>query len=940
MSGLNSLSGINQVNVDFRPTTSLDARQKTDAKEPQQAQNVAPGNAQPPQADTKSVVRQLDVLLLGAAKKSVATDIGKNLATVGQTLVAKGVMTQADLLKLSMLAKDAADKMKALDKFSGRELAAAMMIANTNIVDGGEDGVIDLDDDDEGKAPAQDAGKGDKFIDTQVDSVADWNGAAGKAVQDAIEAQQELAYELSLFNEALAQSDSVDAALQEQFTELQFQCGRRASEIDSVVFRMCDLVQQNAGKKDDEIDAKTKAFLDAKFMELMSREAVLMHGTAEAFESINRTMGAKLRPLAQKLDAFAADGSKILTKAEVKALDRAMADMKNAIANVRKNGIDIRQDAKFGTVRTEVDKSLLDEMDRILSQVAAQLRQAKLVSTARTVDAFIKEVGKSLTPKNPPGAGEIRTDDQFMVAYTVEKNGFLRTLDDFANGRITAEQFETNIDNSISAFGSGDFKLVETNLYKCGVSEPVALDIGKTVRRLKIVKAQFKELMRSVAELKGSRSDFRFANNDVLRIMLGEAGLSNAIESKVRGFKPGDVDSATEESNIVGSKPLGAGNCGKTYLLTTKTGGELVFKPELDSRLGLDSMVYSMGGSYKDKQNAANLNLATQDTAKAFGCEDLVVKYSVGSHEGQFGFFMGKAKGYTGHDFVVKNKIKGGEGVPPAELDSIQGAAERLKVQGELAKKLNRLLWLDLITAQGDRHNSNYYVSIDKTTHEVTVNAIDNDASFTTRHIGLQKYALDKKLSDRFLAELKAECEALYGTKNGNTEFNARVSTDPAIVRGEGGTLTVDLTKAKSPEVKMALVNIMGVHGIAIPEEIDRDFYDKLMQMRGNTAARKNFLASLRPRLSPEALRATEMRLDDAIKHAEQLHREGKVYGDAQWRDGETLSKMSVRKTEEEVELSDHRHVEIDDDNGQFVSDYFRTSCPSYFTRDYYHLMF
>ena len=159
-------------------------------------------------------------------------------------------------------------------------------------------------------------------------------------------------------------------------------------------------------------------------------------------------------------------------------------------------------------------------------------------------------------------------------------------------------------------------------------------------------------------------------------------------------------------------------------------------------------------------------------------------------------------------------------------------------------------------------------------------------------------------------------------------------------MRGEGGTLTVDLTKAKSPEVKMALVKIMGVHGIAIPEEIDRDFYDKLMQMRGNTAARKNFLASLRPRLSPEALRATEMRLDDAIKHAEKLHREGKVYGDAQWRDGNVLAQMSVRKTEEEVELSDHRHVEIDDDNGQFVSEYFRTSCPSYFTRDYYHLMF
>ncbi len=41
------------------------------------------------------------------------------------------------------------------------------------------------------------------------------------------------------------------------------------------------------------------------------------------------------------------------------------------------------------------------------------------------------------------------------------------------------------------------------------------------------------------------------------------------------------------------------------------------------------------GSAYADKQNTANLNLATQETAKVFGCEDLVVKYSVGSHDGR-----------------------------------------------------------------------------------------------------------------------------------------------------------------------------------------------------------------------------------------------------------------------------------------------------------------
>lgn len=37
---------------------------------------------------------------------------------------------------------------------------------------------------------------------------------------------------------------------------------------------------------------------------------------------------------------------------------------------------------------------------------------------------------------------------------------------------------------------------------------------------------------------------------------------------------------------------------------------------------------------------------------------------------------------------------------------------------------------------------------------------------------------------------------------------------------------------------------------------------------------------------------------------------------------------------------SDGRKVEVDGSKGQFVSEYFRTSCPSYYKRDYYDKMF
>ena len=1011
MSGINSLSGLNQVNVDYRPTVGFDKQKKVDANQPQQAQNVAPGNGQP--AKATSVVRQLDVLLLGAAKKSVASDVVTNVATVGQTLVDKGVLTQQQLANLNTLAEDAANKMKVLDKFSGRELAEAMKIkTDTTVIGGDENGVIDLDADEDvkedvkeevkkdvkeevdvgeqnlnvvddsvldldddydntevpnqgadnakvpdkvadnvkvldkgiekGGQPLKDADKGDQFFDTEEKTEVLFVGAAGEAVQAAIDAQLKLSAELEKFNGKLAKSSKVDAALQDQFTELQFQCDRRATEIDSVVFRMCDLVKQNDGKKAGEVDPKAKALLDAKFMELMSREAIMMHGTAEAFESINRTMGNRLRPLAQKLDAFAADGSKVLTQAEINGLEWDMAEMRHAIANVRTNGIDIRQNAKFGTMRTEVDKSILDEMDRILSQVAEQIKNAKSISLERAVNAFITEVGDSLSPKNPPGAGDIRETDEFMVNYTAAKNSFLEMLSDFATGKLTADQFEGQIGNCINTFNTGDFRIVETKLRMSGVDAGVAKDVAKTVRKLNIVKAQFKELMRSVARQKEDDSEFGLATSDVRRIMLGETGLSNVVEARVRGFRAGDVDPATEESNIVSSKPLGSGNAGKTYLLTTKAGAEFVFKPDLDGRIGLDGLAYSAGGTYKDSQNTANLNLATQDTAKAFGCEDLIVKYSVGSHDGQFGFFMEKARGYTGHAFMDRKKPQGGNGIAPNELNiEVQDDKERRKIQGELAKKLNRLMWLDLITAQGDRHYENYYVHIDKESHDVTVNAIDNDASFTVRQIGLQKYALDKDSADEFLRELKAECNALYGTAAGGTEYDARVKNDPAIVRGEDGTVTVDLTKAESPEVKMALNKVLGVQGIIIPEEIDEDFYNKLVQMKQGSPERQKFLASLRSRLSQEALAATEMRLDSAIEHAEKLHSQGKVYGDAQWKNPEILSKMSEMKSKESIKQSDGKTlVEVDGRKGQFVGNYFQNTCPSYYKRDCYDKMF
>ena len=906
MGGINSLSGLNKVNVDFRPTVESNVPKTTNANQPQPAPIIDLDEEQQPPArnEATSVVRQLDVLLLNAAGKSVSADTETNVKTVGKSLVDKGVLSKKEASKLESLASDAAAKLKALDKFSGRELAKALMR--------------------------------DKSGET-VWSKGFWGmNSAAKAVKAAIEAQQTLSEALGKFNARLAGSKAVNAALQDAFTELQFQCDRRASEIDSVMYRMYDLAQKDV-VNGAAADPQITALLDATFKELMPREAIMMHGTAEAFEKLNANFAEQMRPLAEKLDAFAADGSKVLGHGEILDLQRDMAKMKNAIANVRANGIETHNG------RIEVDKSLLDEMERILSDASNQIANAREVTVKRSLQAFLGEVIASLSPENAPGGDKVMSSgaalgNPVLSAFRKVRKEFVVAIRDFAAGDLPMNQFDAKMDACIAKFGQEILDNLESAMLTVGFDAATAKSVAKTVDGLHLVKAQFKELMASTERLRKDGEDPQLATGDVRRILLGENSLSSIVEAKARGFKPGDVNPVADESNIVDSKTLGSGAAGTTYLLTTKSGEKLVFKPELDSRIGLDDLMLGKGGAYLDSQKTANLNLATQDTAKAFGCEDVVVKYSVGSHDGQFGIFMEKAKGVGGDDFAKKSAT-GGDGIPPAELHKITDPVERTNIKGAVAQKLNKLMWLDLITGQGDRHWANYFIHIDKATHEATVKGIDNDASFSATRIGLLKFSLDKGRTALYEAHLKDACQKIHG-KGWKAEYDRCLKNDPAIVRDDAsGTMTIDLTKVKSHEAKMAIIPTLGLQSIALPEEIDQEFYDKLMEMDRDPAKKQAYLDSIAPRISPDALKATEARLNEAIAHAKSLDRKGKVYGNAEWRNEENLAAMTGYKNSVTITKADKSTVKVSNEI-QCVRDYNERKCPSFFRREFLQNMF
>ena len=71
MGGINSLSGLNKVSVDFQPTITTNVQNTGNANHPQPGADAVLGEVQPEKTEAKSVVRQLDVLLVNAAGKSV-----------------------------------------------------------------------------------------------------------------------------------------------------------------------------------------------------------------------------------------------------------------------------------------------------------------------------------------------------------------------------------------------------------------------------------------------------------------------------------------------------------------------------------------------------------------------------------------------------------------------------------------------------------------------------------------------------------------------------------------------------------------------------------------------------------------------------------------------------------------------------------------------------
>ena len=865
-------TNINAVPLDYflRGVEAAKPSSVSTAAENKQGNENAPVAPEEPRGAGK-LVAQLDVLLLKAAKASTQSLDGKTVKQTFQKLVDDGVLDRSSFKLLGKTADTAAKTLKALDKFTGQDLAAAF----------GADGKFDA------------------------------TSKVGKAIHAAMTAQQDLS---DLFAQL---GEQLDSGFRDQANEMRLLCDRRATEIIGLAYKMNDFAVHLAANGQNK-DPNVVAILKAKVNDLLPRQALAMHGTADALATVSQEVSEKLRPLAEKIDAFRRNPSDTLKSQDYLALQSDISRMKAAITDIRKNGI-------------EVGGGHLMVADDIMKALETEVAKAEdLFKTAR------QEVKRTVLANYMETAGKLFCEDEPYEFQRSFGNKQLMTMLQLRDQTLVAMDALSTAALDPTKTGKDDLEPLINALWKAASRLRKAADnteheLGQTGERINLIIDRCRAIETAVVDFicavrRMHGGDNFFTGAEALGVFEGRISASSVIEARARGLRDEDVDPANEDANIVSERKLGAGVAGEVYELQRSDGTSVVFKGETESRTGLDKIAAGGGNSYAKEQQTVNLNIATKKAATALGMGDSIVNYSAGVHKGIFGFFMEKAKGLTGKAFAAGNSSSAPDaGLSTKEIKRLP-PAQRLQIKAGLMRELNRLQWLDLLTGQNDRHWENYFIHVDRETHKVTVKGIDNDAGYSQYRTGAVKYSFDAKRTETFKSLLVGIAKKI-DSRNYTAEYN-RLLNDPGITFDEKSSkITVDASKLNNKAIGQAISRLTGVHSLAIPDKIDRSTYNSLMALKQDPA-RKEYLDSIRPRLSKESYDAAVSRLDDVIAHAEKLKPE-QIIDENGWTNVQeaphATGKVSVIKDNGQQKLL----------GGEIASDVNEVFCPSYFARDH-----
>lgn len=743
------------------------------------------------------------------------------------------------------------------------------------------------------------------------------------------------------------------------------QCDRRIGEIETIVLELTDAVEKGIVPKDEE----TRARLNRRVVDLAGEKALEMHDRKGAIQSFRD----RLAPIAASLDNFAAHPGEPVPKAQLSTFRRTIDEARNAIAQAAKDGF-VKVPAPGGGTRDLfVDRTFLDEAAKLLAEADSKLAKlrdsAALAMRRKFVENDIPWPKVALL--QPQLAAKIRElggnnaerEKTAAVADLVERlaklHAALRAYADkpsSPNYNKIIDAFDPLQDKEFEKLYANGFEVI-IGIVKSpnpiadpalrAAAEEFTSEFGGINGNTKTLTDQIVRLSwRSDIVLdhlealsKRVKSSPALETSDAIRaIFSGEGSFSTLVESRVHGYADGDIDQALDDANVVESHRLGSGNFNTVDIVSFKDGTRRAFKPEFAGRMA--SMGTPILAGIEGKQQLTRINRAVNKTADALGLGDVMVKTTAGVHGGVFGMYMEAAPGVEGRKLASNARPVVDENGSKVALgtDDLRALSsdQRRIVRGRIMRQLNRLHWFDVITGQGDRHSGNYMIQV-KPDLTVTVKGIDNDASFGPLRTGLHTFRLPPRIAKAYMDRVRL-LSAGYGSKSQLAVD--KVTSDPGFKKLRDGTIELDLSKAQSPLVVSGLWDTTGFQNTSVPNEMDWELYDKLVQLKGG-APRTALLAEWSERLgagTPQ-FQAAVNRLDEAIALAERLHAEGKVYKAEEWENAEVQKRIDeaplpLDPSAPILGVAPHNKL-----GRTLVSDYEWLMTGSYFKRDFDNLL-
>ena len=511
-------------------------------------------------------------------------------------------------------------------------------------------------------------------------------------------------------------------------------------------------------------------------------------------------------------------------------------------------------------------------------------------------------------------------------AFAAYKGALSRLIDiSLADGKPNSKA----LDKARIEFGGAIVTLRECQRKMRNLARDVSSTPARTARTVKPYIKKFDAFLEAktdwedrggnIVQLCEDKADKEFVldREDRMALIEGTRRLSTAVEAQVWG-EDGLHDNDLDGLELAEVRELGSGAFNSVKLCTFAnpdgTTVQRVFRPDAGSRRSIatgDINKFLFSGP---DVSGFSYSHATGVVASIFDCADVFPKTTFGTLNGEPGMFLEVAPGKEGGFF--RKHLSGS--VPDNDPLKAQGDA---RVAADIARKLNRLQWLDVLTGQLDRHMDN--VMVGKSGDGVSVKGIDNDMCFPDISLGGGLYVFNTK--DEALTRMPVVKDMVGLQKEGEIDrLSADLSSKPQLNTCFGdqgaykGCFVLDVNKLNADRKK----EVIKLHNnFGFPDHIDRDLYDKLTSLTPEAYAQtlKN-----QTKLSPAQIDAAVARFCHVRDVISQIS-EDRIYDSAGWENAENLSRIADKPVDPNYVVEENS-IDFRPSVEEITGDYYKRS--------------